>query len=122
MERKIVFLPGLPGGLPEGAKHSQLVRKPGNPIYSIHSISQTKSDESHCKPHESHFWFCCQMFGWECLLMDLDLDLVGGLLYELGIHRIKYHHIAMTPVIYNCIQLRTSTSRHIFWVNYKNSA
>ena len=41
----------------------------------IQSVFSTKSNECHAKSHESHVWFCCRLFGYEGLLMDLDLDL-----------------------------------------------
>ena len=43
------------------------------------NMSDTKSHESHSKSNESHCWFCCQLFGGEYILLDLDPEW-GGLL------------------------------------------
>ena len=56
----------------------------------MENLSHIKSHESHSKSHKSNFWCCCSLFGGENLLMDLDL--LGGYHYELGITYYVFVH------------------------------
>ena len=49
----------------------------------IQSISHTTSHGSHSKSHESHFWFCCRLFGvnicsWIQRLINANLALINS--------------------------------------------
>ena len=56
----------------------------------MENLSHIKSHEPHSKSHKSNFWCCCSLFGGENLLMDLDL--LGGYHYELGITYYVFVH------------------------------
>ena len=64
----------------------------------MENLSHIKSHEPHSKSHKSNFWCCCSLFGGENLLMDLDL--LGGYHYELGITYYVFVHTYIYIYIY----------------------